>query len=331
MAIGIGRRQFIAALSGTALAWPLAVRAQQPSHVPRVGYLFSFVRERDPDLWQACREGLRGLGYVEGQNVVLEPRWAEGQDERLPGLAGELAQLKVDVIVAAATPASLAAKAATSTIPIVIVAVADPVTSGLVASLARPGGNVTGLSLLTSDLSGKRLELLRDLVPKVSRVAALMNPASPAAAVFLEQTQLAARQLNVEIEPVEAQSAKEIEQAFASIADRRIDALIVFDDPTLWSYRAEIVAKAAEQRLPAMYGYKNFVDDGGLISYGPDRPDQYRRTAIYVDKILKGAKPADLPVEQPVKFELIVNRKTAASLGLTLPQSVVALADEVIE
>jgi putative ABC transport system substrate-binding protein len=331
MAIDIGRRRFISALSGVAAVWPLGARAQQQANIPRVGYLFSFVQQEAPELWEACRQGMRDLGYVEGKSIILEARWAEGHDERLLELAVQLVQSKADVIVSAATQASLAAKAVTDTIPIVIVGVADPIKSGLVASLARPGGNVTGLSLLTSDLSGKRLELITELVPNVSHVAILMNPSNPASAVCLAQTQVAARQSKVQLESVEARSAIDISEAFVTIAQRHVEALIVFDDPMLWSYRAEIVAQAAAQRLPAMYGFKNFVDDGGLVSYGPDRPRQYRKTAIYVDKILKGAKPADLPVEQPVKFELVVNRKTANSLGLTLPQSVLAFADEVIE
>jgi putative ABC transport system substrate-binding protein len=299
--------------------------------VPRVGYLFSFTRAEGEHLWEACRQGLRDLGYVEGQNIILEPRLAEGHNERLQNLATELVQLKVDVIVAAATPASRAVKAATSTIPIVFVAVGDPVKAGLVTSLARPGGNVTGLSLLTADLSGKRLSLLMETVRKVSRVAILMNPDNPISAVFFEETKLAARRFGVDLQPLDARSPKEIEQAFAIGAGQRVDAIIVFDDPVLWSYRAQIVALAAARKIPAVYGYRDFVDEGGLMSYGPDRPDQYRRTAIYVDKILKGAKPSDLPIEQPTKFELIVNRKTATSLGIELPASVIVGANEVIE
>ena len=249
----------------------------------------------------------------------------------LPKLAADLVQIKVDVIVAAATPASRAAKAATSTIPIVFVAVGDPVKAGLVATLAQPGGNVTGLSLLTSDLSGKRLSLLMETVGKVSRVAIIMNPDNPISAIFLDETKVAARQLGAELQPLDARNPDEIKQAFAGAAGQRVDAVIVFDDPVLWSYRAQIVALAAARKIPAVYGYRDFVDEGGLMSYGPDRPDQYRRTAIYVDKILKGAKPSELPIEQPTKFELIVNRKTAKSLGIELPASVIVGANEVIE
>jgi putative tryptophan/tyrosine transport system substrate-binding protein len=205
------------------------------------------------------------------------------------------------------------------------------VSVGLVATLARPGGNVTGFSLLTSDLSGKRLEMIVEIARKASRVAIMMNPDNPSNAIFLAETQLAARKLGIELQPSDARNPQEIEQAFAVAVGQRVDALIVFDDPELWSYRAQIVALAAVRKIPAMYGFRDFVDDGGLMSYGPDRPDQYRRTAVYVDKILKGATPADLPVEQPTKFQLIVNRKTATSLGLTVPQTLLATADEVIE
>jgi ABC-type uncharacterized transport system substrate-binding protein len=324
------RREFITLIGGAAVAWPLAVRAQ-PSNLPRVGYLFAFTAAADQELWQACRQGLRELGYSEGQNVILEPRWAEEQYERLPTLVNDLLRLKVDVIVTASTPASLAAKSATKAIPIVFVAVADPVSIGLVATLARPGGNVTGLSLLTSDLSGKRLALLIEIVHKVSRVAILMNPDNQANAIFLAETQLASQKLGIELQLSDARGLKDIEQAFAVAARQRVDALIVFDDPVLWTNRAQIVSLAAARRIPAMYGFREFVVDGGLMSYGPDRRDQYRRTAIYVDKILKGATPADLPVQQPVKFELLVNRKTATSLGLDLPTSIEVSADEVIE
>jgi putative ABC transport system substrate-binding protein len=326
----VNRRAFIRVLGSAAVAWPLAARAQ-PSNLPRVGYVFAFAEAADQELWQACRQGLRELGYSEGQNVILEPRWAEEQYERLPTLVNDLLRLKVDVIVTASTPASLAAKSATKAIPIVFVAVADPVSIGLVATLARPGGNVTGLSLLTSDLSGKRLALLREIVHKVSRVAILMTPDNQANVIFLAETQLASRQLGIELQLSDARSLKDIEQAFAVAARQRVDALIVFDDPMLWTNRAQIVMLAAARRIPAMYGFREFVVDGGLMSYGPDRRDQYRRTAIYVDKILKGATPADLPVQQPVKFELVVNRKTATSLGLDLPTSVEVSADEVIE
>jgi putative ABC transport system substrate-binding protein len=324
------RREFITLVGGAVAGWPLAAHAQGVKP-PRVGYLFTSKKAEGQGLWEACREGLRELGYRDGENIILEPRWTEGHQEELPSLVKELLGLNVAVLVTAATPASLAAKTATNTTPIVFVAVADPVSVGLVPSLARPGGNVTGLSLLTSDLSGKRLELLREIIRKVSRVAILMNPDNASNTIFLKQTQLATQQLGIELHASNARRPDDIEKAFAAARSQHADALIVFDDPVLWSYRQQIVSLAAAQRLPAMYGYSDFVDVGGLISYGPDRPDQYRRTAIYVDKILRGAKPADLPVEQPVKFELIVNRKTATALGLSLPPPIEVSADKIID
>ena len=327
------RREFIRLLiGGMAAGWPLAARAQLPaSSVPRVGYLFSFTPAEGRHLWESCRQGLRELGYVEGQNIVLEPRWADGRYERLPELAAELVRLKVDIIVSAATPASRAAKAATSTIPIVIVGIGEPVKAGLVADLARPGGNMTGLSLLTAELSGKRLQLLAELVGNVPRVAVLMNPDNPTYTVFLEETRDAAQVSGIQIQPLEARNPSEIEHVFDAAMKERAAAMIVFDDPAIWSYRKQIVALAAKRQLPAMYGYRDFADDGGLISYGPDRIDHYRRTAIYVDKILKGAKPGELSIEQPTKFQLVINLKTAKALGLTIPSSLIARADEVIE
>jgi putative ABC transport system substrate-binding protein len=274
---------------------------------------------------------LRDLGYVEGQSIVLEPRWANGQEhERLADLAAELVRLKVDVIVAAATPASRAAKGATDTIPIVIVAVGEPVSAGLATSLARPGGNVTGLSLLTPELGGKRLELLTAL-RKASRVAVLTNPENFSHARILEETQATASRLGITLVKLEARDAEQIERAFEAAKEGGLAALIVFDDPVLWSFRSSIVALSAALQIPTMYGYRDFVDEGGLISYGPDRPDMYRRTAVFVDKILKGAKPADLPIEQPARFQLVLNLKAAKALGLTIPPSLFALADEVIE
>jgi len=234
-------------------------------------------------------------------------------------------------MVVAATPANLVAKAATNTIPIVFVAVADPVREGLVASLARPGGNFTGLSLLTPELSGKRLELLMEAVHKVSRVAVLMNSSNLSNAVFLEETRVLAGRLGIQLQPLEGRNPDEIEQAFETATRGRARALMVFDDPVIFSYRTRVVALAAKRRLPVVYGYREFVDDGGLMSYGPNRPDLYRRTAIYVDKILKGAKPANLPVQQPTKFELVVNLKTAKEIGVTIPPSVLARADKVIK
>jgi putative ABC transport system substrate-binding protein len=313
------------------MAVPIQIAAQQPQRIPRVGYLFSFTRAEGEHLWEACRAGLRELGYVEGTNIVLEPRWAEGHHERLPELAAELVRLKVDVIVAAATPASRAAKAATNSIPIVLVAVGEPVKTGLVTNLARPGGNLTGLSLLTAELSGKRVELLVDLVHDVPRLAVLLNPNNPVHALFLEETRVAAQRTGAWVQPLQARDSKELEQVFNAAVGNRASALIVFDDPVLWSNRTQIVALAAQHRLPVMYGYREFVDVGGLISYGPDRIDHYRRTASYVAKILRGAEPGSLPIEQPTKFQLVINLKTAKSLGLTISPSLILRADQVIQ
>jgi putative tryptophan/tyrosine transport system substrate-binding protein len=326
------RREFMALLGGAAAAWPLPTQAQQPaSTVRRLGYLFSFKPAEGNHLWEACRLGLRQLGYVEGRGIVLEPRWADGRHERLPGLAADLVRLKVDIIISAATPAALAAKAATRDIPIVMVGIGDPLKSGLIASLSRPGGNVTGLSLLTADLSGKRLELLAEVMRDLPRVAVLINPDNPVHAIFHDETRAAALSKGVELQSFTARNPREIQDVFADASIKRIAALIVYDDPVIWSHRQQIVALAAKQRLPVIYGYREFVDAGGLMSYGPDRIDHYRRTAYYVDKILKGAKPADLPVEQPTKFDLIVNSTTAKELGLAIPPSFLARADEVVE
>jgi putative ABC transport system substrate-binding protein len=237
--------------------------AQQPRKVPRVGYVFSFTPAEGRHLWEACRQGLRELGYVEGQNIILEPRWAEGRYERHHDLVADLVRLNVDVMVVAGTPANFAVKAATNTIPIVFVAVADPVRVGLVASLARPGGNFTGLSLLTPELSGNRLELLMEALHKVSRVAVLRNPGNPSNAVFLEETQVAAGRLGIQLQPLEGRNPDEIEQAFEAARRGRARALVVFDDPVIYSYRTRVVVLAAKQRLPAMYGYREFVEDGG--------------------------------------------------------------------
>ena len=324
------RREFLTALGGLALSWPVEANGQK-LRAPRVGYLFSFTEREGQQLWDACRQGLQELGYIEGQNIMLEPRWAEGNHDRLPVLANELVHLNVNVIVAAATPASLAAKAASNKIPIVIVAVGEPVKTGLVASLSHPGGNITGLSLLTPDLSGKRLELLHECLPSLLRVAVLLNPDNPISTIFLNETQDAAKRLGMKLQQMEARQLSDVDVAFSQAATENLEALIVFDDPVLWSYRAQIVAQAAMRKIPAVYGYKEFVDSGGLMSYGPDRPDQYRRTAIFVDKLLKGAKPADLPVEQPTKFSLFINLKAARDIGLAMPPTLLARADEVIE
>lgn len=325
------RRGFLLG-SALALAAPRLGAAQRTGKLPRVGYLFSFTPASGQHLWEACRQGLRELGYQEGKTIVVEPRWAEGHHERLAGLVADLLRREVDVIVAAATPAARATHAATKTVPIVIVAVADPVRAGLVGSLAQPGGNVTGLTLLTPELSGKRLELLAEVMAgNIPRVAVLTNPANLSHLVFLEETRAAAGRTDTEVHVLEARAEGDLERAIEAAASARATAMIVFDDPVLWSHRKRIVALVTRRRLPTVYGYREFVDEGGLIAYGPSRPDLYRRTATYVDKILKGAVPAGLPIERPTTFELVVNLPAARSLGIGVPPSLVLRADQVIE
>jgi len=311
------------------VAAPLAGGAQPRAKPFRIGLLTT--ASAIPHLVDAFREGLRELGYVEGENIALERRSAEGRFDRLPDLAAEFLRLDVDVLVTGGTPATQAAHRATTTIPVVMVGVADPVRSGFVASLARPGGNITGLTSITPELARKRLQLLSEVVPGVSRVVILSNPATPYAAQVVRETEIAARMLGVQLQSVEAQTPDEVERAFRAARRARVGALITVEDPFTLSHRARIVVLAAESRLPAIYGFREFVDAGGLISYAANLPDMYRRAAVYVDKILKGAKPADLPVEQPTKFELVINLKTAKALGLTIPQSVLVRADEVIQ
>jgi len=330
----IDRRSFLAGTGAVLLAAPLAAEAQQAAKIARIGYLAPNPGA-DPHVKEAFRQGLRDLGYVEGRNVVIEYRDAEGKSERLPALAAELVALKVDVIVApASTLAVLAAKQATRTLPIVFIGTADPVASGLVTSLARPGGNVTGLSNLAPELVGKWLERLTQAVPGVSRVAALWQPGILGERTekdMLTRAEVAVRALGVRLQFVEARGPEDFERAFSDISRARADALTVLPSSMFNSERRRLVDLAAKHRLPAVYQWRHFVDAGGLMSYGPNRPDWYRRAATYEDKILKGAKPADLPVEQPTKFELVINLKTAKALGLTIPQSLLLRADEVIQ
>jgi putative ABC transport system substrate-binding protein len=311
------------------------VDAQQPGKVARVGVLAPGFAQ--PPL-AALRQGLRGLGYVEGQNLTLVERFAEGRYDRLSGLAAELVRLKVDVILSLSTPAALAAKNATDTIPIVMLGVGDPVKSGLVASLARPGGKITGLTFFAGDLSAKWLELLKQAVPRITRIAVLLNPANPAVnpanpdkALDLNATAVAARALRVQLQILEAPDPSELDRAFSTMAKERADALFVVADPMFFGQRSRIVDLAATHRLPTIFASRGFVEAGGLMAYAPNADEIYRRAAGYVDKILKGAKPADLPVEQPTRFELVVNLKTAKALGLTLPQSILIRADQVIQ
>jgi len=282
-------------------------------------------------LLEAFREGLRDLGYREGRDVVLEVRWAEGQVDRLTDLAVELATLKVDVITTLSTPAALAARRATTTIPIIFTGVGDPVGSGVVPSLARPGGNVTGVSVLATELSGKRLEILREIVPKASRLAMLWNDTNPSMVLRARETELAAATLGVTIQSVGVHTLTDFDSAFRAIETERPAALLTLVDPFTRLHRKRIVDFAAQRRLPAIYESREFVDAGGLICYGPSLTALQRRAAAYVDKILRGAKPADLPVEQPTTFELVINLKTAKGLGLTLPPALVLRADQVVE
>jgi putative ABC transport system substrate-binding protein len=303
--------------------------AQQPKKVPRIGYLRA---ETPPAVdIEAFRQGLREHGYVEGKNIVVEYRWADGNEERLRSLVAELVRLKVDLIVTSAPAATRAAKEVTTTIPIVMVLVADPVAFGFAASLARPGGNVTGFAFLLPELSGKRLELLKDAVPELSRVAVLWNDANPYKAFDLKEVQAVADALRVAVHTFPVRGPNDFDDAFKAAVKSRAGGLITLEDPFTIAHRTRIVDLALRHRLPAVYAVRPFVDAGGLMSYGPDRADQNRRAATYVDRILKGAKPADLPVERPTKFELVINLKAAKEMGLTIPPNVLARADKVIK
>ena len=310
---------------------PLTADAQQAQPVPRLGFLASASADVTKSLLAAFQQGLRELGYVEGKNILIESRYAAGDFARLPDLAGELVRLHVDVILTEGAPAAYAAQQRTTTIPIVIGNAGDPVGMGLVASLARPGGNITGLSMMSPELTGKRLELLKEIVPSASRVAILLNPANPTSPLQLQEFQATAPALGVTLLPFEAKAANDIDRAFTAMHQERVEALIVVGDPMFGTHQRRVVELAAQARLPAMYNLRGFVDAGGLMSYGTHFEDLYRRAATYVDKILKGTKPADLPVEQPTKFALIINLKTAQALGIKMPPSLLLLADEVLQ
>jgi ABC-type uncharacterized transport system substrate-binding protein len=333
MASYIRRRKFLATLGGAAAAWPLTARAQQVGKVPRIGYLSPGSASPGPLAYHdEFERGLRELGYIEGRNIVIEYRFADGKFDRLGALAAELVQLNVDVIVSVVTQASLAAKNATSTIPIVIVSVGDPVGAGLVASLARPGANVTGNSGMTTEVIGKGLGLFKQTVPNVSPVAVMWNPDNVVyQGQILRETEVAARTLGIQLQMFGARGPDEFDRTFGAITSARAASLLVLPDPVFSAHTARIAAFADESRLPALYGLREHAAAGGLMAYGPNYADLYRRAASYVDKILKGAKPADLPVEQPTKFEFVINLKTATTLGLTIPPGVLAIADEVIE
>ncbi len=324
---------FCAALLGLCsllLAPNFPARAQQPKKVSRIGYLSSDSPSTIAERIEAFRQGLRELGYVEGKNIVIEWRFAEGKADRLPGLAAELVSLKVDVIVTSGPAATRAAKQATVTIPIVTAQDSDPVGNGLVASLARPGGNITGLSTLAPEISGKRLELVKEIVPRLSRVAILGSSTTPGNPQALRETELAARALGIQLQYLEVRGAKDIEPAFRAASKGRADAVLFLQSPVFVNERTQLAELAVKSRLPAIYDRREFVDDGGLMCYRTNFVELSRRAATYVDKILKGAKPADLPIEQPTKVELIINLKAAKQIGLTIPPNVLVRADKVI-
>ena len=321
----------ILTLGAMLLALSFSTEAQQPTKIPRIGYLATAPASAITARVKAFRQGLRELGYVEGKNIVIEQRYTEDKLDRLPALAAELVSLKVDIIVTGGPSPTRAAKEATTTIPIVMTQVGDPVANGFVASLARPGGNITGLSTLSPELGGKRLELLKETFPKPSRVAVLGTSTNPETAQSLEEVDLAARALKVKLQYLDILDPKDIGTAFQAAGKGRADAVLLLNSSLFSSYRTRIAELAAKSRLPGIYNQTNFVEAGGLMSYGVNRNDLDRRAAIYVDKILKGAKPADLPVEQPIKFELIINLKAAKQIGVTIPPNVLVRADKVIK
>jgi putative tryptophan/tyrosine transport system substrate-binding protein len=328
MASHIGRRKFLAALGGAAAAWPLAARAQQPGKLPTIGFLGA-----EAAAWSAYitafAERLRALGWIEGRTIAIEYRWSEGRPERVAEIAAEFVRLKVDVIVTNG-PAVATLKQATSVIPIVFAVALDPVGGGLVASLAQPGGNVTGQSTQQSDLAGKRVELLRDVVPRLRRLAIILNVGYPSAVLEMGEVQAAARALGIEVDTLEIRRAEDIAPAFAALKGQA-DALYIVVDALVVANLARINILAVGARLPTMFNTRAYVKAGGLMSYGPNLSDLFRRAADMVDKILRGAKPADIPVEQPTKFDLIINLTTAKALGLEVPPTLLARADEVIE
>ena len=323
----ITRRRFVIALGAGAFAAALAAHAQQAVKVWRLGVL---ANEPWPPI-EGLQQGLRELGYIDGQNLRFEYRWAEGRSERFRALATDLVSLKVDAIVTWGTPATVAARQATTTIPIVMGAIGDPIGAGVVSSLARPGGNVTGLSALTAELEAKRLELLKELLPSVSRVAVLSNPANPYCVIAVKHARLGAQALGLKLDVVEMQETGDLDRALLAVSQQHPDAALVIADPVLVSHRKRIAEFMTKNRLPAAYTYREHTEAGGLISYSTNYYDSFRRAAAYVDKIFKGAKPGDLPIEQPTKFELVVNMKTAKALGIKIPNSILLRADKVIE
>jgi putative tryptophan/tyrosine transport system substrate-binding protein len=323
------RREFITLVGGAAV-WPLGARAQQPRKLPTIGFLGANNASFERASTDAFVQRLRELGWIENQSVAIEYRWAEGRDERFAEIAAEFVRLKVDVIFTYATPSSIAAKKATAVIPIVFAAAGDPVGTGLVAALARPGGNITGLSIQQTDLASKRLEMLREVLPGLRTVAILANIGSPNSVLEMGEARAAARTLDLAVVASEVRTVEDITPAFDALKGRA-DALYVCSSPLTTTHRIQINSLALGARLPTMYGFREFTVTGGLMSYGPNFPSLFRRAAEYVDKILRGAKPGDIPVEQPTKFDLIINLTTAKALGLTVPPTLLARADEVIE
>jgi len=328
----MNRRGFIGTVAGSLLVAPLALKAQPTAKVYRIGFIVTATSNETGHLFKALSEGLRELGYVEGRNVVFERRFAEGKQERLPALAAELVQLKVDVVVTGSNPVITAVKQATATIPVVMAVSRDPVGAKFIASLARPGGNITGLANDTApEIIGKNLALLKEAVPRVSRVTYLWNPVPPGAEASKNALERAARNLGLAFQSAEVRGHDDLESAFAAMVRERANGIVVAQDPVTFGSRSQVALLAARSRLPAVYGVREFAEAGGLMSYGPNIADQFRRAAIYVDKILKGAKPGDLPIEQPTKFELVINLKTAKALGLMITPSLLQRADQVIE
>jgi len=329
MTATMNRRAFITLLGGAA-AWPLGARAQQATSPRRIGVLLVGLSPESKEAKQ-FRLGLRDAGYFEGRNVVIEWRSAKGDYNRVPELVADLIQSRVDVIVLDSTVATEASKRSTSTIPIVMALVTDPVGSGLVENLAHPGGNVTGLSVMTMELNSKRLQLLKEVTPQLTRAAVLWNPDHPSHSKVVEDLKVVARSLSIKLSPVGLQTPEQFAQAFSEVSQAQAQALYVVEDPIFFAHRVSLLQLASAARLPTIHELRRFPEAGALMSYGPDLHDLFRRSAIYVDRIFKGAKPADLPVEQPTKFELVINLKTATALGLEVPPTLLAIADEVIE
>jgi putative ABC transport system substrate-binding protein len=324
------RREFITLVAGAA-AWPLVARAQQAAKIPRVGLLSPFAPADTAPWHQAFLRGLSDLGWVDGKNIAIEYRYSDGRNDRLPELIGDLVRLKVDIIVTAVTNDTLAAKNAAGGIPIVMAAAGDPVATGIVASLARPGGNITGLSQMNPELNGKRLELLKEIAPYISSLAVFLNPEDPISALGQNEIELPARKMKIEVHSFEVRNTLDLDKALQEATKARVDALAIMPNPVFVTNLKLIADFAIQNRVPSVFHLREYAKAGGLVSYGVDRADLFRRAATFVDKILKGANPADLPIEQPTKFELTINLKTAKALGLTVPPKLLLTADEVIE